>query len=204
MRTKHQVHCLTGHDNAIGAILTKATDPQITTGSYDSTIKLWDLIAGKCQTTLTHHQKSVRAMVAPSFENTFVSGAADCVKQWQGRDGKFLKNMSNHNAKIVDSLAVNDDGVLVSGGDDGSMQFWDYKTGYQFQTAQSIVQPGSLDAENGVMAACFDGTGTRLVTGEADKTIKIWKQDDEASELSHPIDMKAWRRTCQAQAKQRY
>lgn len=204
MRTKHQVHCLTGHDNAVGAILTKATDPQIITGSYDSTIKLWDLIAGKCQTTLTHHQKSVRAMVAPSFENTFCSGAADCVKQWQGRDGKFLKNYSHHNGQIVDSMAVNDDGVLVTGGDDGSMQFWDYKTGYQFQSSQSIVQPGSLDAENGVMAACFDGTGTRLITGEADKTIKIWKQDDEASELSHPIDMKAWRKTCIAQAKQRY
>ena len=143
-------------------------------------------------------------MVQPSFENTFVSGAADCVKQWQGRDGKFLKNYSQHNHAIVDCMAVNDDGVLVSGGDDGSMQFWDYATGYQFQNTQSIVQPGSLEAENAVFAVCFDGTGTRLVTGEADKTIKIWKQNDEASDVSHPIDMKAWRKTCIAQAKQRY
>ena len=71
-----------------------------------------------------------------------------------------LKNYSHHNGSIIDAMAVNEDGVLMSGGDDGSMQFWDYKTGYQFQKAQSIVQPGSLEAENGVMAACFDGTGT--------------------------------------------
>lgn len=204
MRTKHQVHCLTGHDHTVACLLTKATDPQIITGSHDCTIKLWDLIAGKCQTTLTHHQKSIRAMVQAPFENTFVSGAADCVKQWQGKDGKFLKNYSHHNGAIIDAMAVNDDGVLVSGGDDGSLQFWDYKTGYKFQAGQSIVQPGSLEAENGVMAACFDGTGTRLVTGEADKTVKIWKQDPEASELSHPIDMKGWRKTRIAQSKQRY
>jgi pleiotropic regulator 1 len=51
MRTRHQVHCLRGHDNTVGTILTNAVDPQIITGSYDSTIKLWDLAAGKCMMT---------------------------------------------------------------------------------------------------------------------------------------------------------
>lgn len=84
------------------------------------------------------------------------------------------------------------------------MQFWDYGTGYNYQNAVSQVQPGSLDAENGIMALQFDLTGTRLITGETDKTIKIWKPDDEASELTHPVDMKAWRKKCLAEAKQRY
>ena len=101
-------------------------------------------------------------------------------------------------------MAINSDGVVVSGGDDGTMQFWDYKTGYSFQQTQTKVQPGSLEAENSIMAMEFDGTGTRLITGEADKSIKIWKQDEEASELSHPVDMVAWRKKCIAQAKQRY
>jgi len=34
------------------------------------------------------------------------------------------------------------------------------------------VQPGSLDSEAGIFAATFDQTGSRLITGEADKTIK--------------------------------
>jgi len=60
------------------------------------------------------------------------------------------------------------------------MQFWDWKTGYNFQKAGTIVQPGSLDSEAGIFCSTFDRTGTRLLTGEADKTIKIWKEDENA------------------------
>lgn len=36
-----------------------------------------------------------------------------------------------------------------------------------------IPQPGSLEAEAGVFCSTFDATGTRLITGGADKTIKV-------------------------------
>lgn len=42
------------------------------------------------------------------------------------------------------------------------------------------MQPGSLESEAGVFCSMFDRTGLRLITGEADKTIKIWKEDEEA------------------------
>lgn len=173
------------------------------TGSYDSTIKLWDLVAGKAMTTLTHHKKSIRALAQPSFENTFMSGAADTLKKWQGKDGRFLKNFSGHNA-VINSLALNDDGVMLSCADNGTMKFWDYETGYCFQEMETIAQPGSLDAENGIFASEFDLSGTRLITGEADKSIKIWKQDEEASEITHPIEMMGWRKKCLVEAKQRF
>jgi len=54
----------------------------------------------------------------------------------------------------------------------------------------SIAQPGSLDAEAGLLCSTFDKTGLRLITGEADKTIKVWKEDDQATEESHPLDWK--------------
>ena len=53
------------------------------------------------------------------------------------------------------------------------MTFWDYKTGLPFQTMQDTPQPGSLDAEAGIFCSSFDQTGTRLITGGADKTIKV-------------------------------
>jgi pleiotropic regulator 1 len=92
-------------------------------------------------------------------------------------------SLLGHDETVINTVAVNDDGVLVSGGDDGSLKFWDYRTGYHFQWTQSKVQPGSLEAENGIVVAAFDHTGTRLVTGEADKTIKIYKPNDTVSEM---------------------
>uniref|UniRef100_A0A7S1BVG8 Guanine nucleotide-binding protein subunit beta-like protein n=2 Tax=Corethron hystrix TaxID=216773 RepID=A0A7S1BVG8_9STRA len=203
MRSKHQIHVLSGHDNTVGALIAKTTDPMIVTGSYDCTVKMWDLAAGKCRTTLTHHKKSVRALAAPSFQNTFMTGAADACRKWSGRDGTFLQNMTGHDG-VVNDLAINDDGVAVSCGDNGVISFWDYASGYLYQKTETTPQPGSLEAENGVYCATFDLTGTRLITGEADKTIKIWRQDEEASEDTHPVDIAGWKKKWMAERRQRY
>jgi pleiotropic regulator 1 len=55
IRTKHQIHVLTGHDNTIGSILTNSVDPQIISGSHDTTIKVsqWVLFAFICRFNLS-------------------------------------------------------------------------------------------------------------------------------------------------------
>jgi len=58
-------------------------------------------------------------------------------------------------------LAANSEGVLVSGADNGTLHFWDWRTGYNFQRAQAPVQPGSLDSEAGIFAMAFDQSGSR-------------------------------------------
>ena len=50
---------------------------------------------------------------------------------------------------------------------------WDWDSGTAFQNMDDIPQPGSLEAEAGVFCSTFDMTGTRLITGCADKTIKV-------------------------------
>ena len=77
---------------------------------------------------------------------------------------------------------------------------WDWRTGYNFQRIHAAVQPGSLDSESGIFACMFDNSESRLITAEADKTIKVYKEDDTAvsnaamfetsSELSFPFQAK--------------
>lgn len=189
MRTKANIHTLTGHTNTVASVVAQASNPQIITGSHDSTIRLWDLAAGKSVCTLTNHKKSVRSIVLHPTLYMFASASPDNIKQWRCPEGNFIQNISGHNA-IVNCMAVNADGVLISGGDNGSMMFWDWRTGYNFQRFQAPVQPGSMDSEAGIFAMAFDQSGSRLITAEADKTIKIYKEDDEASEESHPVN---WR-----------
>ncbi len=40
IRTKQEIHVLTGHSDTVSSIITNPVDPQIITGSHDSTIKV--------------------------------------------------------------------------------------------------------------------------------------------------------------------
>ena len=51
----------------------------------------------------------------------FASGSPDNIKLWKLPDGNFLQNFTGHQA-IVNTLAVNSDDVLVSGGN--SVPVW--------------------------------------------------------------------------------
>ncbi|KAM7190539.1 putative pleiotropic regulator 1 [Naviculisporaceae sp. PSN 640] len=189
MRTRSNIHVLSGHTGTVSDLICQEGDPQIITSSLDSTVRMWDLAAGKTMGVLTHHKKGVRALATHPSEFTFASGSTGSIKQWKCPEGQFMQNFDGHNA-IINTLSVNDQNVLFSGGDNGSMSFWDWKSGHRFQALDTTAQPGSLDAESGVMSSVFDMSGSRLIVGEADKTIKIWKEDDNATEQSHPLEWK--------------
>lgn len=186
MRTREPVHVLQGHKAAISQVRCQEADPQVITASMDSTVRLWDLAAGKTQTVLTHHKKAVRGLALHPTEFTFASASPDNIKQWKCPEGAFIHNFHPPQPSIINTLAANRDGVMFAGGDNGSMGFYDWKTGHKFQEMSTIAGPGSLEAENGIFASAFDKTGLRLVTCEADKSIKVWREDPDATRDSHP------------------
>ncbi|VVA97900.1 unnamed protein product [Arabis nemorensis] len=190
IRTKMQIFALSGHSNDVFSVFARPTDPQVVTGSHDSTIKFWDLRYGRTMTTLTHHKYTVRAMAPHPKENAFVSASPDNIKKFSLPRGQFCHNMLSQQKATVNAVAVNEDGVMVTGGDRGGLWFWDWKSGHNFQQAETIVQPGSLESEAGIYAACYDKTGSRLVTCEADKTIKMWKEDENATPETHPLNFR--------------
>lgn len=178
MRTKQAVHIMTGHTGTIADVKCQESDPQVISGSMDTTIRLWDLAAGKTMTQLTHHHKSVRSLAIHPTEYSFASGSAGSsnLKKWKFPEGQFVFNFQGLDNTIVNTVSVNDSGVFFAGADDGAMTWFDYRTGIPFQTTVDKPQPGSLDAEAGIFVSTFDQTGSRLITAGCDKTIKIWAE----------------------------
>merc|ERR1712173_36620 len=89
----------------------------------------------------THHKKSVRSVVLHPKLYMFASASPDNIKEWKCPDGKFIQNLSGHNA-IVNCLAANADGVMVSGADNGTMYYW---IGRLATTSSDSRQQCSLD-----------------------------------------------------------
>lgn len=123
MRTRSNIHVLSGHTGTVSSLICQEADPQVITGSLDSTCRLWDLAAGKSMGVLTHHKKGIRALASHPSEFTFATGSTSSIKQWKCPEGAFMQNFEGQNA-IINTLSVNNDNVMFSGGDNGSMSFW--------------------------------------------------------------------------------
>lgn len=107
----------------MSSLICQEADPQVITGSLDSQVRMWDLAAGKTMGVLTHHKKGVRALASHPSEFTFATGSTSSIKQFKCPEGAFMQNFEGHNA-IINTLAVNNDNTMFSGGDNGSMSFW--------------------------------------------------------------------------------
>ena len=123
MRTRSNIHVLSGHKQTVSSIVTQATDPQVISSSLDSTVRMYDLAAGKTMGVLTHHKKGVRNLAIHPTEYTFASASPGQIKQWLCPKGDFMQNFEGHNS-VINNLCVNEDNVLFSGGDNGSVAFW--------------------------------------------------------------------------------
>ncbi|CEP60130.1 mRNA splicing protein PRP46 LALA0_S01e03708g [Lachancea lanzarotensis] len=186
IRTRLPVMTLGGHKGPINQVKCFGVDPQIVSCSADATVRLWDVRAGKSAKILTHHSKNIRAIAASPIESSFVSASTGDIRSWRCKDGQLLTNYDSESLGIINCLSENSDGVLFAGTDNGNLAFFDYETGHKYQELPTVKIPGSLDSERGILAGSFDQSGLRLITGESDKSIKVWKQDDTATPETHP------------------
>lgn len=185
IRTRTPIYTLTGHKNTVSKVHCRSTDPQIISSSMDSTVRTWDLVAGKCDKVLTYHSKSVRTFCVDESRKQFISGSADGLKKFQLPSCNYLQNLEslphetlNEGNLILNTNCCNEDGEMFVGCENGQYGFWDWNSGHVYQNGTQTPAPGSLDSEKGILCSSFDRSGIRLVTGNVDKTVRVWKREN--------------------------
>ncbi|KEQ67451.1 WD40 repeat-like protein [Aureobasidium melanogenum CBS 110374] len=187
IRTRGAVCILDGHTEAVIDVKCQEADPQVLSASSDRSIRVWDLRAGKATHVLTHHKAGVCALALHPEEFTFASASKDMIKKWKCPESALMHNYRGHHG-LINTLSVNKDNVMFSGGDDGLFTSWDRKTGQKFLQQKNKPDSGSLDAEAGILCSAFDRTGMQLIIGCADKTLKVYKEENTVSE-PHLLDL---------------
>jgi len=97
---------LTGHTNKLYTVKASYDTTRAVTGSYDRTIKIWDLNKGNATKTLTHTSTANDLCFLDEASHTIISGHFDgSLRLWDIRSGETVKELSNICQSQITSLS---------------------------------------------------------------------------------------------------
>ncbi|KAK6341214.1 hypothetical protein TWF696_008300 [Orbilia brochopaga] len=157
---RYQSKVFRGHENGIVCI--QFDDAIVATGSYDTTVKIWDLESATEIRTLRGHTNCVRAL---QFDETkLISGSMDnTLKVWNWRTGHCINTLRGHQAGVV---CIHFEGeLLASGSVDTTIRLWN------FNDKKTAILRGHTDWVNAVKIHSASNT---LFSASDDTTVKMW------------------------------
>ena len=90
--------------------------------SFDSTVRIWDLITNTQKFILNGHTNQVVGLKLLSFD-ILASSSYQEIKLWNTTSGEFIRTLKGHTDNILWSLDLMSDGeTLVSGSDDQTIK----------------------------------------------------------------------------------
>ncbi|KAL0075863.1 WD40-repeat-containing domain protein [Phycomyces blakesleeanus] len=120
------LHTLSGHTQSVRALA--AHGSTVVSGSYDHTVRVWDVEHGKAGHVLTGHTQKVYSVVIDPKRNHCISGSMDSsVRIWNLEDGTCVSILRGHSI-LVGLLGLSGD-CLVSAAADSSLRVWSAETG---------------------------------------------------------------------------
>jgi serine/threonine protein kinase len=159
---------LTGHSSWVDSVIYSPDGRYLASGSWDKTIKVWDVVTGTELRTLTGHSDRVRSVVYSPDGRYLASGSWDkTIKVWDVVTGTELRTLTGHSDRVRSVVYSPDGRYLASGSWDKTIKVWDVVTGTELRTLAGY--------SGWVWSVAYSPDGRYLASGNGDKTIKIWE-----------------------------
>ena len=119
-----------GHTTSVDSCAWSPDGQRLLSGSWDTSLKVWDAASGECLLTLSGHASSVEACAWSPDSQRLLSGSWDTsLKVWDAASGECLLTLSSHTSS-VEACAWSPDGQrLLSSSIDSSLRMWDASSG---------------------------------------------------------------------------
>jgi WD40 repeat protein len=143
---------LAAHSGDILCLAFSTDSTLLFSGGRDAMIRQWDVATGRQANWFEGHSDAVLDVSVSG--NELASCSRDrTIRLWDARTNKERRCLTGHDGP-VNSVAFLPDGVaLVSGGDDGTLRYWDRKAG---QEMKRIVAKGRI------LCLCPSPTGSQV------------------------------------------
>ena len=172
---------LEGHTGMVLAVAAAEVEGRACTlsGSWDNTLKLWELSSGTLLRTLEGHTRGVNAVAAAEVEGRAcaLSGAVDgTLKLWDLSSGALLRTLEGHTGAVnaVAAAEVKRRACALSGSEDHTLKLWDLSSAALENSAPLLrTLEGHTGAVNAVATAEVEGR-TCALSGSDDRTLKLW------------------------------
>lgn len=158
----------TGHISCVSEVAFSPDGKTLASGSWDNSVKLWDVASGQEVKSLEGHTGWVWSVAFSPDGKTLASGSGDkTIRLWSVESGEVIKTLDGH-TDWVQPIAFSPDGkLLASGGRDNTIRLWNIASGQQIEILTSHT--------DWVYAVAFSPDGKRLASGGSDNTIKLWE-----------------------------
>ncbi|KAI9259372.1 WD40-repeat-containing domain protein [Sporodiniella umbellata] len=151
---------LLGHLSSVRAIA--AHEHTLVSGSYDNTVRVWNINTGRLVHLMEGHTQKVYSVVIDPARNRCMSGSMDsCVRIWDLATGSCLKRLEGHTV-LVGLLGLTNQ-YLVSAAADSILRVWSPETG---------VCQHALSG-HGSSITCFQHDNYKVISG-SEGGLKMW------------------------------
>ncbi len=160
------LHTLESHQGEVSCLLPRGN--QLISGSYDRTIKIFDLEKGcELRTLVGHNNYLIGCFLSPG--DKLISCDLDgIIKIWDIESGKELHHIATDNLGIVKCVLVHD-GKLIIGTRYGEIRIYNLESTQKLQT---------LQGHQGWINYLLVQNNGNLISAAEDGTIKIWNLKD--------------------------
>ncbi|KAG0288951.1 SCF ubiquitin ligase complex subunit cdc4, partial [Dissophora globulifera] len=154
------LHTLVGHTQSVRALAAEGST--LVSGSYDCTVRVWNICTGALVHRLQGHTQKVYSVVLDTERNQCMSGSMDAfVRIWSLEDGSCLHVLEGHGSLVgLLGLSANH---LVSAAADCTVRIWDPARGVCLRVL----------AAHAAAITCFQHDGNKVISG-SDGNLKMW------------------------------